>query len=251
MWIQIGITIAVLLLIATVANTSVGRVLRVQFVECQELLGIVGLKAILKVVVSTLQILSHLTDNLSLQLPALDALVSWFSFDIGVGFNLGCWTNGGYVWSLTFNVGLVVVIGATVGVMYCFRLQRLLSSKELFDQFDPSGKGEIDKETAQEIMLQVSPSAAPDEVDALFERADVDKNGTLSHDEFLNAAKEGAISFDLQVSAKKHAKDSIRDKASGRLFLLVYLLYPTVTNKVRLQSVCSAVYVLYSLLMMS
>ena len=60
------------------------------------------MKAALKIMVSTFQILGHLGILLNVQLPDifgdfLEIFVSWFRFDISVIFNIGCLSSGGCV----------------------------------------------------------------------------------------------------------------------------------------------------------
>jgi hypothetical protein len=196
-------------------------------------------KAVLKMVVSTFQILGHLQMNLNIQLPDvfstfLSSFVSWFKFDITFMFKIGCLSDGGYLASILFNVGLVVFVAAVIGLAYCFQIRRLdrkTGLKELFDRFDIDGNGEIDKPTVVKMVHNVAPLATAQEIDALFAHADADASGAIDYDEFLRATKDGD-GLDLLSLTKKSALCMIRDTATARIFLLVFLLYPGLTSTI-------------------
>jgi Ca2+/Na+ antiporter len=72
----------------------------------------------------------------------------------------------------------------------------------------------------------------------LVANADKSNTGRLNFEEFHDAVvahasgSEADGTVDFQVLVKKKALADVRDVASGRLFLLVFLLYPSLTNKI-------------------
>merc|ERR1711964_109198 len=65
--------------------------------------------------------------------------------------------------------------------------------------------------------------------------ADADGSGHIDFEEFLaavSAADDETTHLDLGILVKKKAQANIRDAATGRLFLVVFLLYPSLTNKI-------------------
>ena len=79
------------------------------------------LKAVLKIVVTTFQIVGNMTLTLNIQLPDvfgdwIGTIVSWFKFDFMFAFNLGCLTEGGYSRSLVGHFLVVFIAVAGVGV---------------------------------------------------------------------------------------------------------------------------------------
>jgi hypothetical protein len=100
--------------------------------------------------------------------------------------------------------------------------------RDMFAQFDKDGNGiAIAEVLAMVKRMQLSTPKA--ELEAMFADADTDKSGRLDFDEFLAA-------FGTNLGLGKVLQDTIRAKARndslGRLFLLVFVLYPGLTNKV-------------------
>eukprot|EP01046_Picozoa_sp_COSAG06_P071945 COSAG06_NODE_20814_length_780_cov_1.038179_2_plen_184_part_01 len=116
--------------------------------------------------------------------------------------------------------------------------------RELFDQFDADGSKKIDITEITAIVLKIDPRTTSEEIDALFRKADADNCGGICFDEFLAAVSDEpgdndeVMRLDLGLLVKKKAQYNIRDNASSRLFLLVFLLYPSLTNKILEGFVC-------------
>jgi hypothetical protein len=145
----------------------------------------------------------------------------------------------------------------TIGLLYMYDLRRAKSRRlklesghdtaaenhlrELFMQFDTDGdKIEIDE--VQRILAKITPTANLEELArqarALFVRADKDANDLIDFQEFHDAivahnnsaSDDGMLNLGALIEMKENA--NIRDRASGRLFLVVFLLYPGLTNKI-------------------
>jgi len=119
--------------------------------------------------------------------------------------------------------------------------------------------GEIDFDEFHDALEQGHAAKAMGDAQKLMARADQDGSGILDFDEFHEAVVHHAGSddgqtLDFQMLVKKKALADIRDAAAGRLFLLVFLLYPSLTNKIfeglscrRLGEDYSVLYVDYSI----
>jgi hypothetical protein len=225
-------------------------ILQETFALAQEL----ELKAIAKQICSTMQIVGNLAAVLSITLPTVFAdfinlIASWFRFDIVELFSLGCVSSGSYVSSLVVNISLVVLISISVGLVYLWEVRQSDHEdfgvddgeglhrqhlKELFDQFDADGNG-ITMAEMRDVVRKISPEADDAQVQRLFDKADTDGGGSIDFGECHAAVSQhgdSAMDGGLQALVKRVAKANIRDGATGRLFLLVFLLYPAVTNKI-------------------
>ena len=74
-----------------------------------------------------------------------------------------------------------------------------------------------------------------DDAKKLMDKADKDGSGRLEFDEFHDAVvdhigSEDNDTVDFQMLVRKKALADIRDAATGRLFLLVFLLYPSLVS---------------------
>jgi hypothetical protein len=223
----------------------------VTFIE--GLLGLIQelqLKAITKIVVATAQIVSSFTPVLNIQMPPifqkfLDVL-SIFNFDISLMIGVGCFSNGSYATSLATSFVLVVVVGVLVGIEYLYEMRKVRRETEgevadmsapirtLFDRFDVDTSGTIELAEMIELVQAIDESATAAQATGLFRRTDTDGDGALDFDEFLAAATQPAADggLDLRAMLNRHQKADVRGNAIGRLFLLVFLLYPMLTNKI-------------------
>eukprot|EP01045_Picozoa_sp_COSAG04_P010697 COSAG04_NODE_661_length_11448_cov_24.495903_2_plen_138_part_00 len=98
--------------------------------------------------------------------------------------------------------------------------------RELYEQFDTDGDG-IQLDEVQKIVLKIEPSTASEDVERLFKKADADGSGHIDFEEFhaaVSVSDDSSIQLDLGVLVKKKAQANIRDTATGRLFLVVFLL---------------------------
>ena len=218
--------------------------------------------AIVKMVVATCQILGNLTSVLKIQLPEtftrlIRAFVSVFRFDILSMLSLGCLSDGSFSASLLASVLFVAVIAVTVLLLYLYERHQakwlnhidsddgdFASAKveahlrELFEEFDTDGTG-IELTELQAMVRKINSNTSDEEAHALFQAVDTDGTGTIDFDEFHKAVaaktrhrhlRRNPLDLKTLVKRKEHAK--IRAKADGRLFLLIFLIYPGLTNKI-------------------
>ena len=215
------------------------------------------LKAISKIFLGTMQILGNLTAVLAIALPEtfaqfIEGFVMIFKFDLVNVFALGCLSSGSYTSSLIAAVGLVVSVAVIVGCMYFYEMaavekmerhtdsaETVTAFKELFDQFDADNSQLIDLDEVKKIVLKIDPTTTTEEIETLYEMANTDDSDVgISFDEFLAAAtaehetEQDTVRLDLGLLVKKKAQYNIRDNATSRLFLLVFLLYPSLTNTI-------------------
>jgi len=236
------------------------------FVILQDVVSLVQeleLKAIAKQICSTMQIVTNLAAVLSISLPTvfgdfIELVASWFRFDIVDLFDLGCLSSGSYVSSLVANIALVVIISISVGLVYLWDARRSDHEdfgvddgdglhrrhlKELFDQFDADGKGITATEMC-DVVRKINPEADDEQAQQLFDKADSDGGGSIDFGEFeaaVNQHGDGVLDGGLQALVKRVARANIRDAAAGRLFLLVFLLYPALTNKIFEGFICRSI----------
>ena len=169
-----------------------------------------------------------------------------FDFTIVIGF--GCWSDGSYTASLLLNIALVVAIVVAVYVDYHVKLAKLerrsktateeefeTAIKLVFDKIDADGTG-IDKAELTNLCTKNAPSATPEQIDTLFNEADKDGGGRIDFTEFfsaLDADGDGESNrIDLRSLLSKAASNAIAADAAGRVSLLVFLLYPGLTQKI-------------------
>ena len=168
---------------------------------------------------------------------------------------LGCVSTGSYISTLITAVSMVLLVAVAVGLIYLYEMRRLdradydpddkeavADLRELYEQFDTDGDG-IQLEEVQAIVLKIEPTTTPGDVEALFKTADADGSGHIDFEEFnaaVNADTDDAMRLDLGILVKKKAQANIRDTATGRLFLLVFLLCKC------LHDICSSVSTLRS-----
>eukprot|EP01045_Picozoa_sp_COSAG04_P011835 COSAG04_NODE_775_length_10405_cov_20.166214_5_plen_181_part_00 len=153
---------------------------------------------------------------------------------------LGCVSTGSYASTLVTAVSLVLLVAVAVVVIYFFEMRALdrveyktddeeavADLRELYEQFDTDGDG-IELEEVQAIVHKIEPTTASEDVEALFKKADADGSGHIDFEEFHAAvsadADDDAMQLDLGLLVKKKAQANIRDAATGRLFLVVFLL---------------------------
>jgi hypothetical protein len=222
--------------------------------EVYQLVRQLELKAISKMLVATCQILGNLSDVLSITLPDvftdfLESFVSFFKFDFIGMLKLGCVSTGSYFAKLGAAVGLLVAIMGVVILDYWNRMRKLQSDhymrdssesaeehlRELYEQFDVDGTG-IDVDEVYKIVRKVDPATPDQEIEAMFKKADSDGGGKVDYAEFraavIDANVDDGATLDLAVLVQKKAEANIRDEAVGRLFLVVFLMYPGLTNKI-------------------
>ena len=107
--------------------------------------------------------------------------------------------------------------------------------QRIFDRFDIDGDG-VELEEVFQIVAAIDPTIESDRVVALFNEADTDDGGSIDFAEFYHAVtkapdptkkkKKGHKKLDLAILVKKQQRAETKAAASGRMFLLCFLLYP-------------------------
>ena len=151
----------------------------------------------------------------------------------------------GYNSSLLGNCLVVVVVILLVWAQYFYREHRdttvavteeesTAHAKALFDKFDLDGKG-ITLEELGFIVKRVDQSVTPEQVEVIFSTADTDGGGFISFDEFYEAMKSGSddnATLDLALVVKQKQAADRQSDALTKVFLIVFLFYPGMTNKI-------------------
>lgn len=178
-------------------------------------------------------------------------------------FKLGCiGHDGSYTAVLATAVSIVLVVIVVVGLIYLHELQALnradqqLNDEEvaaqlhkLYKSFDKDGDG-IQLNEVRKIVAKIEPTTAAEDVEEIFRKADADGSGIISFEEFHAAVSaddsDESIQLDLGILVKKKAKHKIRDDATGRLFLVVFLLcklkYPSLFVSICMHAKTDAYY---------
>jgi hypothetical protein len=223
-----------------------------------------------KIIVSGLQIIGNLATVLSLSFPPLfgnllRSFVGYFQFDITSAFRVGCFmkemgmsTEGSYLPALLMNGILVIIVMVVVLLIYFVHVAKLkakLSDEQVkieieifFAKVDKDGDG-IELEELTIMVQNLDSSVETHVIEKLFAEADAlgegsDKNsGALTAQQFYNAAaatvnKEDKSRLDLGDILQKSRAAAVKADAMGRLFLLQFLLYPALTNKIFEAFVC-------------
>jgi Ca2+-binding EF-hand superfamily protein len=193
------------------------------------------LKGVAKIFVATMQILTAFTNVLNVEMPLdfqnLLQLLAIFKFDLMSIAGLGCMMEESYANSLAANLGLVVtMVLMSVGVAILERYKEPSESKlqTFFNAADTDGNGlTLDEIVA--VIHQVDDSVERGRVQSMFTAADADGSERLSFDEFYAAYTQESGLSDLlrQAQRKRSLNDSL-----GRLFLLLFLVYPGLTSKI-------------------
>lgn len=127
-----------------------------------------------------------------------------------------------------------------------------LEAKAVFEAADADNDGEIDMDEFGTALTRFCTLKLASDAQKLMDAADQDGSGKLDFDEFHDAVVNHASSddgstmdFGMLVRHKELA--DIRDAATG-LFLLVFLLYPSLTNKIFAGLSCRSLATDYSVL---
>ena len=144
---------------------------------------------------------------------------------------LGCLTEESYSNSLAVNLGLVVtliLISAGVAIVDSNKEPSKSKLQTFFNRADTDGNGlTLDELVA--VIDQVDDTVQRGQVQSMFTEADVDGSQRLGFEEFYAAyTRESGLGELLrQAQRKRSVNDSM-----GRLFLLVFLVYPGLTTKI-------------------
>jgi Ca2+-binding EF-hand superfamily protein len=205
-----GALIVILVTLAVLALLAISvRVLYNYIVVLQEIIDVlrdVQLKAMLKVVLSLMQIVGTLAMSLGVAYPEnfrtfLAPLMNIARFDLVGMLGIGCVTSGSYVNSLIGQVVILGILGFFIFLTYLYRhykATRDLESgsaeiqkeicKEIFDRFDTDGDG-IELAEVELIMKKIEPTMTAEHALVLFEQADTDGSGCIDFEEFFGAVR--------------------------------------------------------------
>ena len=178
----------------------------------------------------------------------LRSFIDIFRFDISFTLGVGCLGKGSYVTGLATNLAMLCAVVLVVFVVFMEKMRRinnpnniitkeeeLEKMKDLYHRFDPDGDG-ISWTEMNEIVNKIDDDITEEETQELFERADTDGGGLIDFDEFYAAVHDDSQaakgSLDLKKLVRKQEKVLIRADAAGRVFLLAFLLYPGLTQKI-------------------
>lgn len=231
--------------------------------DCLALLKDLHLKSVVKVIVATIQIVTNFSIVLNIKMPdafnRLLGMISFVSFDISMAVGFGCLSDGSYMTSLMANFGMVGAVTGVVYLLYTYHIKMIEKdaarfsaaepqqreqlvneyADDMFRRFDTDGNSFIDLDELVAAVGGLDPNASTEDVGALFQAADTDGSGRLDLEEFRTAigascARDptGLTALDFGVLAQLARKADAKDKAASRLFLLVFLLYPGLTNKI-------------------
>jgi hypothetical protein len=209
-----------------------------------------NVKATLKVIVATMQIIGNLAGVLRIQFPdvfrsLLGAILSVFNFDITFQLGLGCLTGGSYVASLATSLAMVVVVAVGVACayvygMYCIRRDSASVDTSMHMEYVRAlymkigGGDNITLPTVQTLLEALDLAASPEIMAALFERADADGSGSIDFEAFHDALVHPDAGFKLDLASliKRDQQQAARADAFARVSLLLFMLYPMITNKI-------------------
>jgi hypothetical protein len=108
-------------------------------------------------------------------------------------------------------------------------------ARAVFEKFDRQGDGSLAEDEVKQICLQIDPNISDEAAKQLFDLADAggSKDGRIDFDEFMAAVKsEHTEEFSLDDLILAKQKFDLNADALGRFFLLVFVMYPGLTNKV-------------------
>ena len=217
------------------------------------MLEALNIQAVTKVLIATMQIIGGLTAILHLRFidsfrRVMAAIASVFRFDIAISLGIGCLTDGTYIPSLLANFGMVALVVFVGGGAYVYesrKLQRDIDTADddghkthlerHFRRLDPNGNG-IQLSELRVFMEQLEVPPAEDILSQLFDRADTNNSGVIDFSEFYEAIThpDTTTSFEFNFAAliKQYEQAKIKAAAIGRLFLLIFLVYPSLTNRI-------------------
>ena len=222
------------------------------FAEIAGMVKALELKAIAKQITATIQILSGLGPVLAVAFPKffngfLGRIASWFKIDLSILFGVGCYAVNSYALSLFINFATVGVLVMVIGIVHSFQFRQLVhhalhgedspeevraSTLAVYEKFDRDGDG-ISLDEVKQIVMQIDPTVSDESVKVLFDNADTHNSGLIDFEEFLAAVNSPHTDdFSLDDLVLQKRKFDLKAETLGRLFLLVFVMYPGLTNKV-------------------
>jgi hypothetical protein len=247
------VIIAVFVILGALPASAYHRILDVvqMFQMMGEIGKEVGFSTLLKIFTVSLQIIGGIANVLDLSMPAffkdiIGTFANMFSFDFFSLFGGSCFTTGSYVSALIANVCLTTTTLLAIVANYFVQLRRYdwemghqgekeeQHMRQIFKEI-AGDDDTIDKAEFRDLVQHVAPGSAGKDADALFDNADVEKNGTIDFDEFHTAAlmhSSSSLELDFSLLVKRAHTVSQQQKCITRLFVLAFLLYPGLTNRI-------------------
>ena len=207
-----------------------------------DVLGVVdelGLKAIAKTLLATVQIVGNLSSVLSITMPEefsdfLTRFKHFYGFDIISLFQLDCLSDGRYAMSLTSNIVLVLVIILIVYILYRQQKTQVEREdysktskkatdhlKELFGRFDADGEG-ITADEVVHILKKCDPAtAATKKMMKLFKAADTSKSGSISAKALIKIMAKCGMDPSTNADANEVIEAADADK-DGKIDILEF-----------------------------
>jgi hypothetical protein len=146
------------------------------------------------------------------------------------------------------NLALVLLVVTTVAIAYIydtFKVNRdsqghdeekhKKHARQVFQVFDTNNDG-IQLSEVEAVLAKLDPEASTEVAAKIFAKADANANGVIDFTEFYAAvthpeASEG-LDMDLAALVKLSEQNTVRARAVSRLFLLIFLLYPSLNTKI-------------------
>eukprot|EP01047_Picozoa_sp_COSAG01_P049848 COSAG01_NODE_4981_length_4573_cov_2.672105_2_plen_1101_part_00 len=235
-WI-IAVVLSLVLMVGLAALLTVDR-WHSYFSVLQEIAGHMDeleLKAILKILVATMQIVSAFANALNLQMPydfrRLLQMLAVFRFDfIGV-VGLGCVLDDSYATSLAAKFTLVATVVTLSVVAWAVERNKAPDESKLrqfFGAMDEDDQG-LTVDEIVDVVHRVDASVGREHVQSMFAQADADGSERLSFSEFDVVYRQDS---GLGALLRKARRTRSRNDALGRVFLLVFLAYPGLTCRI-------------------
>ena len=208
-------------------------------------------KIIIKMIIAAGQIIAGLAGSLNVAMPGVFegftiSFLSIFRFDLTPLLGLGCMSVGGtYVTSLVATFGIVAAAVLLCVIHWAVQRSKIHSDDahdaekqsellcHMYDKIDVDGKG-INVEEVRKMVMKMDPSQS-EGVTKFFAEADTDGSGILDRSQFQAAfTKDNPddAGLDLAHVIKQTQFAEVRQEAVGRLFLMIFLLYPALTAKI-------------------
>lgn len=194
------------------------------------------LQALARVTVATMQIITNFAPVLNISFPEVFAtLLSYLklcNFNFAEILSIGCLTSDSYFTSLAVSCCVVVFVVSAVCANYFYHHTQATNEgelRELFVSFDPDGDGITEDEIVDLIGTLKKVDVSKDQIKDMFKAADTDGSGRLEFEEFCAAFDEHTGIGEI---ARVMREVKVQNNCLGQLFLLIFLLYPSITNQI-------------------
>ena len=217
--------------------------------QAVKVINSLNIKPLMKIFIATGQIISGFGKILKIDMPDIfsdftDSFLNAFRFDFTAQVAIGCFGKGSFTRGLYANVVFILVVVALVFLLYLvetYQANRRVDPEDeemveklqaMYAKIDGDGDG-VELEEIRALVNKIDPDITDEQITTLFSAADKDGSGAINFDEFLAAVQtpsDNGVDFSTVIVKARQAQ--ITADAIGRVFLLVFLLYPGVTNKI-------------------